>query len=170
MLQNVKPKIILITIALCTGLLFSGYYAYNVLLVDNPLVNRIEAYEEVKSVVLAKDSQTLQITLNNKSSLPLLYERLSNEIKNTSYKLEISHEPSAKLIDFYYRSQFIIQEALVKGNYEEMRQLIEQMGYKNGIDTRLYIDHDNIYVYLIDEAETKDYFAVIPRQYAREVK
>jgi hypothetical protein len=162
MWADLRIKIILITAVGSSILLFALYYGYEKVLVDNPLVERIQANENVEQVELNAKDKTIKVLLKDKSNLPVIYHHLINELGVSGYQLLLEDNPSEELLTFYHRAQFIIQEAMHKGTYREMLVQLEELAQKEQIMASFYID--DRYIYLDLELDNSNLLSILPRK------
>lgn len=150
MFSDLKPKIIIGAALLCSLVLFGMYYGYTKFLVDTPLVERVNSFEEVEMVDFDAREKVLKVKIADKTNLPEIYQQLLKEIGTTGYQLEIIDNPSEQLLNYFYRAQFIIQEAINNGNYQEMLLQLEKMAKDENIMAKFYLDEQYLYLDLVE--------------------
>jgi hypothetical protein len=168
MWADLRIKIVLITAVVSSILLFGMYYGYVKVLVDNPLLERIQANVNVDKAEINTKNKTLTVLLKDRNNLPTVYQQLINELSSSGYQLLLEDVPSEELYTFYHRAQFIIQEAMHKGAYREMLAQLEELAEKEQVDANFYID--DRYIYLDLEIENNYLLAILPRKpFSRDV-
>lgn len=132
--------------------LFGIQYVYQQINVDQPL---FKLYSQTKAVqkfnIDKKDNITvvnidLKATDNLQKTYQELFQTTANVIGSNNFKLKIKDNRNKELENAYYDMQFIINEALVRGNFSQMEQVIKEKTNQIGAKSKIFIDDKNIYL------------------------
>ncbi|MHB1652767.1 MAG: hypothetical protein ACYCVD_09865 [Desulfitobacteriaceae bacterium] len=144
-----KERIKLISLVglLIFGLLLSGRLIYNKKWVDANL-RQSEQIPGIVSVMVVGSSSQQEFDVTTKNVQDLA--KTSQLLANLAGKLPIRFldERNATLEKVFNQMQFALQEGIARGNFTEMQQKIEDLGTKAGIQVKLSIDSDTVYVIL----------------------
>lgn len=155
---------VVVTLAILLGIQFI-YQRYNVeqplfkLYSETKLVNDAsidDKGERVKVVLEVKKTDNLKKAYNE------LLEYTKQVMEGKNFELQLKDKRTGELEKAYNNSQFIIYEAIAKGDFTKMADVIESNGDKIAAQSYVFIDETNIYV----EFVKKDHYLyeIIPRQ------
>ncbi len=150
------------------AVLFGGYFVYHQLGLDRPLVKALKADPAVQSVRVDDGSQgrVIKVALNRVDNLQTVYERLEQTtdryLKDGSYELKVTDHRDPLLQETYDRMSFLVEEALVRGNYEDMYAGLQKQAADRGLDVfKVYVGAHDVFLQL---GKGTDYlYAVVPR-------
>lgn len=162
-------RIPIILLALFLGLTaFLGaqwlYNKYNYLqpledfLASSPAVQTFQVEESGKVL-------TLTVELHETDDLAADYRELQREVSTVlgqrPFVIQLADNRDQVLRQVYYRTQFAIYEALVRGNFREMADDIQVSAAEAGAKATIYLDQDYVYVHM--EHNGRQLTEVIPR-------
>lgn len=149
-----KTRVIRIAIAAFFTLiiLFLGQYFYEYR-TEKLLVKKLMENEFIKSVEIVKDVEGLTIVteLDQVNNLMAVYKQIEQDsrkyIKDNNLIIQFINKTD-NLIETVYENdvQFILYEALQRGNFTEMRDKLDILETANGISIKTFLDSENIYV------------------------
>ncbi|RQD75413.1 MAG: hypothetical protein D5R97_06060 [Candidatus Syntrophonatronum acetioxidans] len=155
MLTRIKWFAVLIIFFLVLSL-FYGFEYYNQkqkadellyeLINQNEIVKEAELYHEGELIIISAQSGYVK-------NLQYAESNIEKDIKRTlgdrDFELEFKDNRNDFLEEVYYRAHYSLQEALVKGNYMEMAQVIEEVMGEYEIDHyNLIVGEDALYFQL----------------------
>ena len=158
-----------IALAATLFILFGGQAIYQNFAVAKPLDKAFADIEGVKAVAWekAKDDKaiTLRVSLAGTPNLQLTYTTIEDKARAILGKGElnivISDSRTEELEQAYHEMHLYIQEAVATGRFSQMADQVKEKAAKAGVDSRVYVDSQNIYLQLAkDSAEL---YTVIPR-------
>lgn len=136
--------------------------------VEQPLFKLYSQTKIVKDAKIEDKGDTVKViikvkkTENLKQAYNELTEYTNQIMDGKRYEMQIKDNRSAILEKAYYNSQFVIYEALAKGDFTKMANVIEKYSQKVGAESLVFIDDKNIYVEFL---KGDNYlYEVIPRQ------
>ncbi|WP_245630047.1 hypothetical protein [Alicyclobacillus acidiphilus] len=140
------------------SILFGGWQAYQHFNLLNPLKRNLQQVAGVQTVNISTGSPDLvQIQLGpfdklKNGDLQQTYHAISTQIENrlgTNVSLQISDNHEGPLTQVFESSfVFYIQEGIAKQNYTQMVSQVAELAKKDGIDARLTMDSQDIYIQL----------------------
>lgn len=147
-------KLRIIILALVAGLvvLLGGHWVYKSYGYNQPLIRALEEDSAVQSYEIDDKLPVLRVVvqINRTENLMESYQRLDRRVRqavsNRAYELVVKDNRNARLAQAYYRSQFAIHEAIMRGNFQEMLAVIEESAREAGAEARVFLDNDNVYV------------------------
>lgn len=172
-IKGIRIYVVLVVVMLMMGLLMGAQYFYQRYNVEQPLFklySETKLVDNINNIKLEEQGGTVAVTLslNRTDNLRRAYRELNRYtgqiLGSEGFKIQIKDTRSRELEDIYYRSQFVIYEALAKGSFTEMAAAIEKNARSAGAEARVYMDEKNIYVALY---KGKNYlYEVVPRDAA----
>ncbi len=152
--KGLKVVVIIVTVAVTLALLFGIQFVNERLNIEKPL---FKLYSDTKLVLkpsIAKEGDTTEIKLTVKKTDNLFtaYQDIKTKtdkiMGDSKYQIKLIDKRSPALDDIYSNCQFVIYEALAKGNFTTIPDKIDTIAAKAGATTKVYIDQDNIYISL----------------------
>ncbi|WAH35152.1 hypothetical protein [Alicyclobacillus dauci] len=149
--------IVLIAI-LALAMLFGGWQAYQHFNLLNPLKKNLQSVQGVQTVNIATgspDEVTIHLGPFNKlenGDLQQTYHAIANEVSTrlgSGVKLNLSDDHGAQLTQVYEGDYYpILAQGKDKGNYTDMISQVSSLAKKQGIQARITMDEQYIYVQL----------------------
>lgn len=161
-------QVAVLTLLAALAVLFGGYFVYHQLGLDRPLVKALKADPAVNAVNITDGTQGRQIELGLKpvDDLQTVYDRLEQTteryLKGDTFALKITDRRDAMLQQTYDRMNFLVEEAIARGNYEDMYTGLQQQATAAGLDVfKVYVGQNEVFLQL---GKGADYlYAVVPR-------
>lgn len=153
------PIVLIVLITL--GVLVAGYQTYRHLNFINPLQSRLQQNKAVTSVqVVGGSPSVIRIGLKSVShldneDLQTTYHRLMTLIQsttNSNVRLEFADQRNKTLSSDYEQMQPILYQGLRNGTYTQMISQIKLQAAKDGIQSSITMDQQNVYVELWDSS------------------
>ncbi|KAF1084603.1 hypothetical protein SPSYN_02381 [Sporotomaculum syntrophicum] len=165
--QDFKIHVVAVSMLVALAAFFGAQWLYTSLNFQQPLKKELDSNQQIINYqIKEKDAvYTIVVTLRETADLRQTYclinERMQDIMGKRPFIIELDDRRNERLTDVYNKGQFAIHEAMVKGNFREMSDSMNQYARASGVQSKVYIDSDNIYWQMKDEA----YFlyAVIPR-------
>lgn len=159
-------KIVLLAFVAGIFILFGGQWVYKSFGYNQPLIHALQEDASVQSVEIDDSSPVFRIVVHLKRTDNLMetYRALDRQVESAvgpQYQLVIEDERDAKLEEAYYDSQPAIYQAIMQGNFQDMKAVVEENAREAGAEARVFIDQD--YVYLQMDGTDHYLAAVIPR-------
>lgn len=157
--KDINIKRVLIFLLVFLSILFLANYVYRVYYIEKPLKEFYENSSIVKSyeIINKNNIKEINLTLKQVDNLKDAYNSLlvgtEKVLNNKKFIIKLENDKNAdeKLNEFYYKIQFIVYEAIQKGEFLKMSQYIMAESQRNNINSKLYIDEKNLYIQLNDE-------------------
>lgn len=168
--HGLKLSIVCLAFVGGLALAFGGQIVYKEFIFQQPLNKVLADNKMVEEYVIENNANqsVIKIKLSNEASnLMTAYQEIngltSKVMGTTPYVLEIVSKPDKVLDNAFYDSHHVIYQAQVSGNFPEVAKKVEEASIKYGVDGKVYIDQDNIYIQL---KNTNGHYLnkVVPRQ------
>ncbi len=166
--QGIKVHVVAISMLVALAAFLGAQWLYTSLNFQQPLKKEMENNKQITDYQIKDDAgvYTIVVTLRETDDLRQTYSLINDRVQDImgkrSFVIELADHRNDRLNDIYNEGQFAIHEAMVKGNFRDMSNSMSQYARANGVESKVYIDNDNIYWQMKDDA----YFlyAVIPRR------
>ncbi|MHB9094765.1 MAG: hypothetical protein ACYC21_08830 [Eubacteriales bacterium] len=168
-IKGIRINVVIAAIVITLAVLLTIQFLYQKYDVEQPL---FKLYSQTKLVEKApkieQKGNRVNVILDVKKTenLRLAYQDLENYTEqvmgSTKFSIQLKDNRTNTLENAYYQSQFVIYEALAKGNFTDMAKVIQQNAAKIDAKSRVFIDNDNIYVEIL---KGDNYlYEIIPRK------
>ena len=152
-IKGFRVYVILAAIVITLAVLLTIQFVYQKYDVEQPL---FKLYSQTKLVekepVLEQKGNSVKVILDVKKTdnLRQAYLDLNSYTEqvmgNTDFSIVLKDNRTKELEKAYYQSQFIIYEALSKGDFSRMDQVIQHNAANVGAEALIFIDSKNVYV------------------------
>lgn len=163
--KGIRVKIVLIVFLLVLVIGLVGLYVSHQKRVIEPIKQTFMSVEGVTDVKLEENQigMGLVLTLDQLEKLDVTMNQVLSRANQLSIpvQLVIEDQPSESLINAYHDMHFIIEEAIILGNFQEMATEIEAIANQYQVGHRVSIDRDYVYLQLNDQ--TNYFYHVINR-------
>jgi len=163
-----RVYVVLAAIMVTLVVLLTFQFVYQKYNIEQPLFKMYSQTKLVSDVKVEENGSMINVILEVKKTENLrdTYRELTGYteqvVGSDNYKMTLTDKRTKALEEVYYESQFIIYEAMAKGDYTRMADIIRQNAAKAGAEARVFIDHDYIYIQLTKD---KDYlYEIVSRQ------
>lgn len=145
----------LLTFVIASGLLFGGYFFYQVQAVDRPLEADVSGTEGVAHAEVATSRTRIEIRLQleRDADLRTVYRAVQQlaEERGTGRELviELDGEPTPELLLIWQNALFHVAEAMDNRRYGDVPRLMDQLQHDHaGLTAHAAMDEGHIYVTL----------------------
>lgn len=169
-IKGIRIYVVLVVVLLMMSLLVGAQYLYQRYNVEQPLFklySDTKLVDNIRNIKLEEQGGTVAVTLslnrtdNLRRAYRELYDYTGQVLGSDRFIMQLKDNRTRELDDIYSQSQFVIYEALTKGNFPAMADAIEQNASYSGVQARVYMDEKNIYVALY---KGENYlYEVVPR-------
>lgn len=147
-------RIPIVLLALIVGLtvLLGGQWAYNKYNYQKPLEQALEEVDTVADYSINEDDGVLviKLKLSNPDNLMEEYQKISNIVRRIvnerAFRIDLIDNPDSALQEAYYNSQFVIHEAIIRGNFREMADVVHNSAEAVRGRAKIYVGSRNIYL------------------------
>lgn len=152
--HGLRIKAILVALGIGLVCLFGGQFLYEKYGYQQALYQALAKQPQVADFAVGTENGQLVVTVRLRApgNLMLTYQelkRLTGEaLGNRPFILRIADNRDAVLEEVFYRSQFVIYQALAQGSFREMEKEVNRYAQAAGAEARIYIDNENLYVTL----------------------
>lgn len=152
------------------AVIYAGQALWQKHFVSQPLDKALKAISEVQKAELEEGGKlneplVVHVTLDNVNNLQDTYKAINDKIQeaygNKAYKLEIKDSRSPELEQLFNDINYYVQEAIVDGNFPLLAEKSGEMAKKLGIECKIFVDSENIYVQL--SGKSASLYDVVPR-------
>lgn len=168
-IKGIRVYVVAAAVVVTLAVLLAIQFLYQKYDVEQPL---FKLYSETKLVnkvpVIEQKGTAVNVILNVKKTdnLRQVYQDLNSYTEQimagTKFTIELKDNRNKSLEEVYYQSQFVIYEALAKGDFTKMADVLQQNAVKAGATAKVFIDNDNVYVEIL---KGKNYlYEIIPRK------
>lgn len=168
--KGIRIYIVLASIAATLAVLLTIQFIHQKYNIEKPLFKLYSQTKLVKGVKIQEKEKTVKVILEveKTENLRNAYRELTSYTEqvmgNTEFDIELRDNRTRELEEAYYQSQFVIYEALAKGDFTKMADVIRLNAEKVGAQARVFIDRDYIYVQFV---KGKHYlYEIVPRDHA----
>ena len=166
-IKGIKIYAVIAAILITLAVLLTIQFVYQKYNVEQPLFKLYSQTKLVQGVKLEQKDNAVKVILDVKKTenLQQAYQELTDYTGQimgaTKFTVELKDKRTKALEEAYYQSQFVIYEALAKGNFTKMADVIKQNAGKVGAEGLVFIDNNNIYVEFIKD--NNYLYKIIPR-------
>lgn len=167
-IKGLRIYIVIAAVAVTLAVLLTIQFAHQKYNVEQPLFKLYSQTKLVNDVKLEEKGNSVTVVLDVKETdnLRAAYQELNKYTReimgNTDFTIQLKDKRSKILEQAYYESQFIIYEAIAKGEFTRMAEVIQKNADKVGARALVFIDEKNIYVEFIKDGSYL--YEIIPRQ------
>lgn len=155
-IKGVKVYVVIAAVFVTLAVLLTVQFLYQKYDVEQPLFKLYSETELVNKVpVIEQKGTSVNVVLHLKKTenLKQVYHDLSSYTEqimgNKKFTMELKDNRNKALEEVYYQSQFMIYEALAKGDFTKMADVVQDNAGGIGATSKVYIDNDNIYVEIL---------------------
>lgn len=159
---------VLISIIVSSAVLFGGWFLYDSVAMQNPLMDIIEQTEGVQTVELdiQNDVVIVKLQIEPEASLRQIHEKIKTDgasiLGNREIKLEVTDNTSPAIEKWWSLALFDIAEAMDSKQYSNIpATLTKHAGAYTGLQASSEMDNENVYIKLSDGTNNK--YIVLPR-------
>ncbi len=162
-------RVAVIALSFLFGILFffgvSQYY--NIYNIEKPLGEKIDELVDVQKYVIDKQGDTFVVTVIINETADLgksyreLYESVNEIVRGRDFRITLQDNRNEELSGLYYRCQYIIYEAIARGNFNEMAERVTKESLGIGAEAKIFIDEENVYLHLAKDGRYLN--NVVPR-------
>lgn len=170
-IKGIRIYVVLVVVILMLSILIGAQYMYQRYSVEQPLFKlyaKTKLVDNITKIKLEEQGDTVSVTLvlnktdNLRQAYQDLYRSTGQVLGRDRFQMRLKDTRTRELENVFYRSQFVIYEALVKGSFPQMAGAIEANARVAGAEARIFMDERNIYVAMYKD---KNYlYEVIPRK------
>jgi hypothetical protein len=160
-----------IAVVVTFAVLACGQLVWQKYAVAKPLDKVFHGINGVESAAWEDNSKSgesvkIYVTLRDVTNLQKTYEELLEGGKRIlgpkDFKIVIKDARTPELEQFYYNVHYNVQEAIFNGNFTIMAERIREKAVKEGLDARIIVDINNVYLDLSQQSDHM--YVVIPRK------
>ncbi|NLJ76281.1 MAG: hypothetical protein GX325_03350 [Peptococcaceae bacterium] len=165
--KGLKLHIIILSLLIGIGIIFGAQQMHRKYYIERPVNNVLSADEAIESYRLENEGGTLLISVKIKGDAGLMVpyqgirKNLEQVMGSRSYVLELDDQRDDILDRVWYKSQYAVYQAQVRGSFIEMAEIINREASMNDVEADITIDQEYIYLRLRHEDCTLD--KIIPR-------
>ena len=167
-IKGLRLYVVIAAVFVTLAVLLTVQFLYQKYDVEQPLFKLYSQTKLVNKVPTIEQTGTsVKVILDVKKTdnIRQAYQNLNNYTEQimggTKFTLELKDNRNKELENAYYQSQFVIYEALAKGDFTKMADVIQQNAVKVGGTSKVYIDNDNVYVEILNG--NNYLYEIIPR-------
>jgi len=152
--HGLKIPIVLLALVMGLTVLLGGQWAYNKYSFQEPLDRELGTLDSVADYSVNDDGKVLvvQLELNSPSNFMEEYQMIDNLIRRVvnkrAFRIELTDNRDSALEKAFYNSQFVIQEAIVRGNFRQMAAVVHESAEAVGGNAEVYVGPRNIYLHM----------------------
>lgn len=167
-IKGLRIYIVIAAVAVTLAILLTIQFFHQKYQVEQPLFKLYSQTKLVNDVKLEEKENYVTVVLDVKETDNLMkaYQELTDYTReimgDSEFTIKLKDKRSKTLEKAYYDSQFIIYEAIAKGDFTRMADVIKKNADVVGAQARVYIDEKNIYVQFLKDGEYL--YEIVPRQ------
>lgn len=165
--KGLKLHVIIFSLLVGIALIFGAQRMYQRYNINGPINKVLSANEAVESFQVSSEAGTLLVSVNIKSDADLMIpckeirKDLERVMGRKSFIFVLGDDRDNTLEQVWYRCQYAVYEAQVRGSFMEMAEVIKREAIAGGAEAEVNIDQEYIYLRLKHQDHTLD--EVIPR-------
>lgn len=165
--QGLKIPVIILSLLAGIALTFGAQWLYQKYSFQGPLNAALNENKAVESYQMSNEGRLLRVsvTINYDADLMQSYTEVRKELTQAvgkrPFRLTLNDSRDDVLKQVWYNSQYAIYQAISQGSYQDMAAVVNREAQVSGVEAKIYIDQENIYVRLKYQGHTLD--EVIPR-------
>ncbi|MCR6545918.1 hypothetical protein [Dehalobacterium formicoaceticum] len=97
------------------------------------------------------EDRKIILTMNKVSNIKASFQEAANIVGKRDYEIIIKDRPSKELESLVLECEIPLQEGLMRGNFTEMTRVIQEICRNRGIDARIFLDQERIYLSISSE-------------------
>jgi hypothetical protein len=169
-----KIKAVIISLVIGLICLFGGQWLYGKYGYQQSLQQALERHPQVAGFKAAEQGGKIAVTVRLKSASNLMvnYKEIEHAVTDAlgsrPFILRLDDNRDASLEAAFYRSQFVIYQALAQGSFKDMESEVSEHARAVGASAQIYLDNEN--VYLAFNKGDRFLAAVVPRNPPQEAK
>ena len=166
-IKGIRLPVVVLTVVMVLAVLFGIQYIYHKVNVEQPLFKLYSQTKAVQKFEIDNKSNVTEVNIDLKKTdnLQQTYQKLYlttvKVLGKNNFQLKIKDNRNKDLENAYYSMQFIINEALMRGNFSQMAQVINEKASETKAVSKVFIDDQNIYIQL--EKENSYLYEIVPR-------
>ncbi len=160
--KGLKPHIIILSLLISMALIFGAQRLYQGYFISGPLNNVLSANQAVESYHIGKEGGMLLVSVHFKSDTGLMnpYKEMKKNLErvmgNRDFMFVLDNNKDDTLDQVWYRCQYSVYQAQVRGDFVEMAGTISSQAAACGAEADITIDQENIYLRLRHGDHTLD--------------
>lgn len=163
--KGIRIKVVLIVFLLVLGIGLGSLYISHQRRVIEPIKKAFLSVEGVTEVKLEENQLGMEITitLDQLEKLDVTMQQILSQANQLSVpvQLGIKDQATEELLAAYHQMHFVIEEAIILGNFQEMSDQIGSIANEFQISHRVYLDRNYVYLHLEDQ--NNYYYNIINR-------
>lgn len=151
--KNDFKILLFITALLITfGLALGGNFLHSRYNIEKPLLTQINQLSSVKESSMEKKENIyiLRVSLEQVENLQEEFRQLDelarDKLGEGKYQILIEGSDSLELEQVYYQIQPVVYQALANNQYVWMKEQIELIADRDGLEYKMYIDQKHVYL------------------------
>lgn len=166
-IKGFRIYIVAAAVVVTLGILLTTQYVHQKYNVEQPLFKLYSQTKLVNDVKLEDKGSQVKVVLDVKKTdnLMKVYQDLNTfttqVLGEQPFTIELKDNRSKSLEQAYYKSQFIIYEAIAKGDFTKMADVIEENAHNIGAQSMVFIDENTIYVEFVKGSNYL--YEIVPR-------
>lgn len=170
--KGFRIRIIILVFVVVLGVALSGQKLTHHHRVITPLLTGFQSVDGVEKVLLEETRIGAKIILElaEVSDLALLTGHIRKQASTLSmpHQLLIQDKSSVRLDRIYHEMHFVIEQAVVVGDFQDMAKVVAQIAELYTISHQIRVDSDYVYVQLHDDGNY--YYQIISRSGAPKIR
>ena len=165
--RGLKIPIILLVLVASLVVFWGARWLFNRFSIEQPLADFLKSQDYIETFEINRDGSLMQISvlLAPVENLEDTYVELDRGVRNILggrlYELILRDKRDAQLENAFYYSQFAVYEAVMRGNYREMIDYVNEQAAERSATVSVFIDQDRIYLQM--SHDNSYLYEVIPR-------
>lgn len=167
--QGLKIPVIIFALLAGLAVIFGVQFIYEKYSFQNPLQATLSNHEAVESFQVNTENKQTKISLTLKGDADLmqsyntLLEEIASKMGQRIFYLELLDSDDADLQQVWDNSQFAVYQAIAQGSYQDMADIVKWEAELAGVEAKLSMDQQNVYIRLKKEA------CILDKVIAREI-
>ncbi|RJQ25602.1 MAG: hypothetical protein C4589_10855 [Peptococcaceae bacterium] len=159
---GLRVPIIIFALLAGLGIFFGGQWIYQRVSLSEPLDRVLKSNKYIKSFQVNSERNILEVTVsfNDDANLMEAYQEVERDLAkvlgNRTFRLVVRDNRDDVLQQVFYKSQFVIYQAIARGTFQDMADFIGREASAANAVAEVYVDNDYVYLRLKREGHILD--------------
>jgi hypothetical protein len=159
---GLRVPVVIFALLAGMSIFLGGQWIYQRVSFSEPLARALNNNKDIKTFQIDNERNILELTLsfNDDANLMEAYQEVRHDLArvlgNRAFRLTVQDSRDDVLQQVFYKSQFVIYQAIARGTFQDMADFIEREAGAAKADAEIYVDNDYVYLRLKREGHILD--------------
>ncbi|BAF59479.1 hypothetical membrane protein [Pelotomaculum thermopropionicum SI] len=169
--HGLRIHVIILSLLAGIALIFSIQWLYQKYFLLEPLASILKGNKSIEFFEVYNEGRVMEVhvSVSQEADLMQTYKEIRRDLSRLlgrrAYQLVLKDSRDSTLSQVWYNCQYAVYQAVTQGSYQDMAATVNREAQAAGVESKIYIDQENIYIRLKHQGHTLD--EVIPRGTSR---